>query len=778
MKKILFLIPGVFLAVILLMRMSQLEKSASLHLWYKQSATTWAEALPVGNGRLGAMVFGDPEMERLQLNEESLWAGSKIENNNPDALKYLPEIREALFNGKYSKAWKLSEKYLLGTPPRIRSYEPLGDLTIDYQWNSELKEYRRGLDLRTGIAFTEFDVGNNHIYEEVFASAPEDVIVVSVRATEPFSAAIRLDRLKDAKVIYDYKGFISMEGQIVDQDDPLAGEGGKHMRFATLCMIGHKDGKVLVNAESLLLQDVREATIYITGATDYQLDKLDTDVTIDPMQKCKQIFERSGKLEKEEIKNRHLEEFTAIFDRVDLRFEKDTLADLPTDVRLKRVQEGHFDNGLAALYFQYGRYLLMSSSRKPGRLPANLQGIWNKEFKAPWNADFHTNINLQMNYWPAEVCNLPECTEVLTGFMEKLTAPGSITAKKMYGTRGWTLHHLTDPFGRTGVADGVWGVTPLNGPWMTFPLYRHYEFTHDLDYLESIYPVLKGSARFVLDFLVKSPEGYMVTNPSHSPENNFFIPGSAKKSMLCYGATVDVQIINQLFDNCIEAAELLAIDAGFTDTLKAVMKQLPPLQIGADGTIQEWLQDYKEAEPGHRHMSHLLALYPLAQITPASPELYEAARKTIERRLANGGGHTGWSRAWIVNFFARMQNGDKALWHLQKLFEKSTLPNLFDTHPPFQIDGNFGATAGIAEMLLQSHGGVIHLLPALPKAWPEGKVTGLKARGNFTVDIEWKEGRLVHANVSSEVGGNIVVKYDNMELTANVQPGGSYLVDF
>ncbi len=778
MKKILFIIAGVVLAVILLMRLSQPEKSASLLLWYKQSATAWTEALPVGNGRLGAMVFGDPELERLQLNEESLWAGSKIENNNPDALKYLPEIREALFDGEYSKAWELSEKYLLGTPPRIRSYEPLGDLTIDYQWSSKPTEYRRGLDLRTGIAFTEFDVGNNHIYEEVFASAPEDMIVVSVRATEPFSAVIKLDRTKDSKVIYDYKGFICMEGQIIDRDDPLSGPGGKHMRFATLCMIEHKDGKVMVSAESLLLQDVREATIYITGATDYKLDKLDTDVTIDPIQQCRQILERSVKLEKEEIKNRHLEEFTSIFDRVNLRFEKDTLEMLPTDIRLQRVRAGQLDNGLTALYFQYGRYLLMSSSRKPGRLPANLQGIWNKEFKAPWNSDFHTNINLQMNYWPAEVCNLPECAEVLTGFMEKITVPGKITAMEMYGTGGWTMHHLTDPFGRTGVADGVWGVTPLNGPWMTFPLYRHYEFTHDLDYLESIYPLLKGSARFVLEFLVKSPEGYMVTNPSHSPENNFFIPGSDKKSMLCYGATIDVQIINQLFDNCIEAAELLAIDVGFTDTLKAVVKQLPPLQIGADGTIQEWLHDYKEAEPGHRHMSHLLALFPLSQITPATPKLYEAARKTIERRLANGGGHTGWSRAWVINFFARLQDGENSFYHLQKLFEKSTLPNLFDTHPPFQIDGNFGATAGIAEMLLQSHGGVIHLLPALPKAWPEGKVAGLKARGNFEVDIEWKEGRLVYAKVSSEVGGNIVVKYNNMELAANVQPGGSYLVDF
>jgi alpha-L-fucosidase 2 len=567
-----------------------------------------------------------------------------------------------------------------------------------------------------------------------------------------------------------------MQGQIVDENDSLSGPGGNHMRFAALCKVEATDGKVRKGPTSIALQGVRNITIYITASTDYVMESLNTDQAIDPLAVCEKIMKKSRASDLKQIVKNHLDDYTTMFDRVVLHFGKDTLSGLPTDVRLKRVKEGAVDNALTALYFQYGRYLLMGSSRKPGRLPANLQGIWNDKFKAPWNADFHTNINLQMNYWPAEVCNLPECTPVLTDFIKALTVPGSVTAKAMYGTDGWTLHHLTDPYGRTGVADGVWGVTPMNGPWMTFPLYRHYEFTRDIEYLKSIYPVLKGSAEFVLGYLVRSPEGNLVTNPSHSPENRFFIPGSDKTSMLCYGATVDTEIIGGLFDFCIEAAKILGRDKDFADSLKVVKAQLPPLQIGADGTIQEWIRDYKEVEPGHRHMSHLLGLYPLMQISPDKPELYEAARKTIAKRLANGGGHTGWSRAWVINFFARLHDGENAFYHLQKLFEKSTLTNLFDTHPPFQIDGNFGATAGIAEMLLQSNGKVIYLLPALPSEWPEGDVSGLKARGNYVVDMEWKDGKLTRAEISSSSGGDVVVKYGIKQYDAHVVPGENFVI--
>ncbi len=443
------------------------------------------------------------------------------------------------------------------------------------------------------------------------------------------------------------------------------------------------------------------------------------------------------------------------------------------------VREGAVDNGLAALYFQYGRYLLMSSSRYPGVLPANLQGIWNKDMKAPWNSDFHTNINLQMNYWPAEVCNLPETSLILTRFMEKLVVPGSVTAHEMYGTEGWTIHHLTDPFGRTGVADGVWGITPMDGPWMTFPVYEHYLFTGDTAFLRvHAWPLMKGAAEFVLGFLVESPEGYLVTNPSHSPENNFRDPGTGEISALTYAATTDIEVLNALLDNCIEATEILDADHDLAARLKEVRKRLPPVRINSKGVIQEWIYDYDEPEPGHRHMSHLLGLYPLCQFTPQTPDLFRAAEATIERRLSFGGGHTGWSRAWIVNLYARLGNGAKAYENLQALLGKSTLPNLFDTHPPFQIDGNFGGSAGIAEMLIQSDHNAIRLLPAIPAVWKEGEVKGLCARGGFVVDMKWTGNKLVTAKVRSARGGKCSVNYRERKEEVNLKPGESVILKF
>jgi alpha-L-fucosidase 2 len=443
------------------------------------------------------------------------------------------------------------------------------------------------------------------------------------------------------------------------------------------------------------------------------------------------------------------------------------------------MKNGGIDNGLVVLYFQYGRYLLMSSSRKPGVLPANLQGLWNKDMKAPWNSDFHTNINLQMNYWPAEVCNLPETAELLVSFMEKLVIPASETAREMYGTDGWVFHHLTDPFGRTGVADGVWGITPMNGPWMTFPVYEHFLFSRDTSFLKDIaYPMMKGSAEFVLGYLVESPDGFLVTNPSHSPENSFLVNKAGEKSQLTYGATIDIEIINALFDNCIEAASVLHTDKEFVSRLETAKKRLPPIRINSKGVIQEWINDYDEAEPGHRHMSHLLGLYPLSQFTPETPELFKAAEATIDRRLSFGGGHTGWSRAWIINFFARLQNGEKAFGNLMELLRKSTLNNLFDTHPPYQIDGNFGGTSGIAEMLLQSHNSIIRILPALPKVWSSGEVKGLRARGGFVVDIKWNNGKPEEVKIFSEKGGNGTFVYKDKVQKISLNAGQSRIISF
>ena len=755
------------------------SQQSELKLWYKQPASKWVEALPVGNGRLGAMVFGKVDSERIQLNEESLWAGTRINNNNPQAAGHLKEIQKLLLAGKNTQAVILAKKYLLGTPPRIRSYQTLADLNLAFRYTADsLSGYRRDLDLSAGISTVRYRIGKTQYTREVFASAPDNSIVVHITTDQPgqINVDMELSREIDANTRFLSERALLMEGQIIDRGEPHRGPPGAHMKFAARLDILQTDGKVTPENGRLQVKDASELTFVITAATDYNMNILNFDRSIDPVQRCETIISAIGNKSYDQIRSVHLSDHRAMFDRVQLDLGPNPFPERPTDQRLQKVRDGGTDADLVALYFQYGRYLLMGSSRAPGILPANLQGIWNEHLDAPWSSDFHTNINLQMNYWPAEMCNLPETVLPLTRFFTHLQEPGKQTAREMYGARGWMMHHVTDPFGRTGLMDGVqWGTSPLAGAWMSLTFWRHYQFTRDRDYLQSsAYPIMKQAAQFILDFLIEDGNGRLVTAPSVSPENAYIDPVTGEEHQLSYAATIDIEIINELFTACIESADLLGEEAGFATELRSTLQKLPPIQVGRDGTIREWIEDYEEAEPGHRHMSHLFGLHPGSQITPETPELFRAAGETIRKRLANGGGHTGWSRAWIINFYARLLDAQAAYDNVQALLQKSTLDNLFDSHPPFQIDGNFGGTAGIGEMLLQSHNREIHLLPALPAAWPSGSVSGMKARGNFEINLKWQSQKLSCVEIKSLSGGTCRIRYQDRVKEFETRSGQVY----
>jgi len=761
---------------------TETKRTITDELWYEQEADDWMQAMPIGNGRLGAMIFGDPNVEHLQLNEDSMWPGGPNLGDSKGTAEDLATLRALIDQGKVHEA----DKFIVDKFSHLevtRSHQTAGDLFIDFKREGTVTDYRRGLDFDNAIASVSYKVDGEQFTEKIIASKPDDALVILLETTDEngLNFDIKLSRPMDkgipTVVVKALKNDVLIMDGMVTQREGIVENKPKPMEqgvaFQTRLKATSQSGSIEAVGEVLELRGVKKAVIYLVTKTSFYHDNYKAKAE----ENLKTVAEKSFDV----LFKRHSTDFGKFYDRVEFSLGDSTLDSLPTDKRLQRYKEGQVDLDLQTKLFHYGRYLLISSSRQ-GTNPANLQGIWNNHIAAPWNADYHLNINLQMNYWPSTVANLSELQQPLFDFADRLLERGKLTAEKQYGIqRGAVMHHTTDLWAPTFMfsSQPYWGSWIHGGGWLAQHYWEQYRFTKDVEFLkQSAYPFMKQIALFYLDWLQKDPKTKLwISYPETSPENSYFA-ADGKPAAVSKGTAMGHQIISEVFDNVLSAAQVLNIEDEFIAEVKAKRSKLTPgIKIGDDGRILEWNEPYEEPEKGHRHLSHLYALHPGDAITAGTPEAFKAAKKTIAYRLEHGGAGTGWSRAWMISFNARLFDKVSAEENINKFFEISIADNLFDEHPPFQIDGNFGYTAGVIELLLQSHEGFLRILPSLPQNWSTGAIAGIKARGNIEVAINWEQNQLTKLTLESPVARTIEVNYRNLKKELSLEAGIPLILD-